>query len=478
MIGRIEEKKQLINSYNSNCSEFIAIYGRRRIGKTYLVKETFEHKLDFFYTGIYNVTKKVQLKEFQSTLNYLENKNTKVPKDWFDAFRNLKQYLSSLNKTTVTVFLDELPWMDNKKSEFVQALANFYNTWDNYENKVLLKLYVCGSAASWMINKIISDKGGLYGRLTNSIYLKPFSLNECEKYFHEVKNYNYSRKEILDIYMIVGGIPYYLNMFDSCVPISINVDNLFFKEEGILKKEYIFLFNSLFSSSINYKKVVETLSNKLYGLTREEIIDETKIEGGELTETLNNLINCDFIRINNSSYNKKKSALYQLSDLYTLFYLRFVQNKNVNDMNGWTNMLLSGEKNAWSGYAFEQVCFHHILEIKKKLGISGILSNVCSYYRKKEILEDGTVLNGIQIDLLIDRVDNIINICEIKYSNEPYHINKEYYEYLLDRMSIYKLKTKTKKTLKCTFITVEGFTNSEYNRAVDSVICLNDLYIE
>jgi len=362
--------------------------------------------------------------------------------------------------------------MDTKKSDFTQALANFWNTWDNYDNKVILKLIVCGSSASWMFKKLIGDKGGLYGRLTNSIYLKPFTLKECELYFNVLKRFNYSRQEILDIYMSVGGIPFYLNMFDNKIPVSKNIDLLFFKSDGVLRREYLFLFNSLFSTSNEYKRVLEALGSKLSGMTRNEIIECTQIEGGELSLILDNLINCDFIRSYNNLYNKKKGMIYQLIDLYSLFYIRFLNGENIDDENYWTERLLSGKKKAWSGYAFEQVCLHHVNQIKKSLGISGISTNVYSWFAPKS-----DTCSGAQIDLLIERSDNVFNICEIKYYNSLFIIDKDYYEHIKYRADLFKKLSKTNKAIKNTFITVYGLSDGVYNRVVDNQLILDDLFV-
>lgn len=467
IVGREKEKKELKSIIESNNNELVCVYGRRRIGKTYLIKEYFNNKFDFYYTGTMNVSNKIQLSLFQSELNEYSNNNGTVPKDWFKAFANLKKYLFSLNKKEVLIFIDELPWMDAKNSFFIQAFTNFWNTWDNHNDKeIILKCICCGSYASWMLNKFIGDKGGLYGRITRRIYLQPFTLLETEEYFHEILKVNYSKEEITNIYMIVGGIPYYLSMIDAHLPLSSNIDNLFFNKNGKLREEYSFLFRSLFTNSTMYQTIVEILSTKNYGLTREEIIKETKIDGGTLTRSLDNLIHCDFIRENHMYGNLKKSKIYMLSDFYCLFYLRFVKDNQVST-NFWTNILNTGKYNAWRGYAFEQVCFNHIEQIRNSLGISGIVTSVSSWRKSPFVDENGIEWKGGQIDLLIDRSDMIINVCEIKFSNDKYLIDKEYKDTILKRIELFKKTTKTKKTLKCTFITNNGLKENINNDIVD-----------
>ncbi len=475
LIGRKAEQKQVLECLESNKSELVSVYGRRRVGKTYLIKQTFNEEFDFWFTGIYEATRIQHLTQFQKAL--YEKNGLKIPKikDWFEAFDALKNYLLSLNKEKVVVFLDELPWMDTAKGNFLSAFSYFWNMWPS--NKTLLKLYVCGSATTWMINKFVGDKGGLYGRVTCSIYLAPFNLGETEEFLREIKQIELNRHQILEVYMILGGIPYYLDMLRKDLPLSKNIDNLFFKENANLKTEYEFLFRSLFKNSKSYKKVVETLSTKLKGLTREEIIEATKIkDGGTLSEILTNLCMCDFIREYNAIGKEQRNSLFQLTDLFSLFYLNFVEKGNSQDENYWSNIAFSGEKNAWAGYSFEQVCFHHIKQIKTKLSILGVLSNIYSWSSKAFVDSDGTKWAGGQIDLLIDRKDEVINICEIKYASDKYEITDAYEKKLRERASLFKKITNTKKALQHTFITTYGIKQNIHSGLVQSEITMDDLF--
>ena len=328
-----------------------------------------------------------------------------------------------------------------------------------------------------MINKFVGDKGGLYGRVTCSIYLAPFNLGETEEFLREIKQIELNRHQILEVYMILGGIPYYLDMLRKDLPLSKNIDNLFFKENANLKTEYEFLFRSLFKNSKSYKKVVETLSTKLKGLTREEIIEATKIkDGGMLSEILTNLCMCDFIRKYNAIGKEQRNSLFQLTDLFSLFYLNFVEKGNSQDENYWSNIAFSGEKNAWAGNSFEQVCFHHIKQIKTKLSILGVLSNIYSWSSKAFVDSDGTKWAGGQIDLLIDRKDEVINICEIKYASDKYEITDAYEKKLRERASLFKKITNTKKALQHTFITTYGIKQNIHSGLVQSEITMDDLF--
>ena len=475
LIGRKEEQKLINDCLESDKSELVSVYGRRRVGKTYLVKRCFDENFDFWFTGIYKASRVQQLGQFQNTLSEKTGKKTNKIKDWFQAFEELKKYLLSLGKKRVVVFLDEIPWMDTPKSGFLAAFSYFWNMWPS--DKVLLKMYVCGSATTWMIDKFVGDKGGIYGRVTCPIYLAPFNLGETEEYLEKVKQIELNRYQILELYMILGGIPYYLDMLRKDLPLAKNIDNLFFKENANLKTEYEFLFRSLFKESKPYRKVVEALSLKKKGLTREEIKQITNIsDGGTLTEILLNLNRCDFIREYKAIGKEQRESVFQLTDLFSLFYLTFVKDGCSQDVNFWTNSSFSGERNVWAGYSFEQVCFHHVRQIKSKLSILGILSNIYSWNAKGFVDSDGTKWNGGQIDMLIDRNDDVISICEIKYCNDEYVINDEYEEKLRKRASLFRKVTKTKKALQHVLITTYGVKKNKHSGILQSVVAMDDLF--
>lgn len=473
-IGRTEEIKLLEKYYYSDKSELVAVYGRRRVGKTYLICETIGERFDFEYTGKYKTSAKVQIREFQKEINRVSKNSDDDPKDWFEAFDRLKEYLLGLGKDRVVVFLDELPWMDTAKSNFLAALSSFWNGWRSKDT--LLKLYVCGSATTWMVDKFIGDKGGLYGRVSRPIYLAPFTLLETEQYLNNIKNMNYGRKMVLDTYMIFGGIPYYLDMLDNSMPLSQNVDSLFFATNAPLKTEFDFIFRSLFKESANYRRVIEFLSTKLSGLTREEISEGCKLTGGDLTKILNNLRSCDFIRAYLAPGKKERSKVYQLTDMFSLFHLRFVNKNFGQDEHYWTNTGKTGARSAWSGYAFEQVCLNHLGQIKSKLGISGILSNAYAWRRKGFVDPEGNTWRGGQIDLIIDRSDGVMNLCEMKYSQDEYSIDARYAEDIRNRISMFAFAEKVKKDLRCTFVTVYGVKQNKNSDIVADEIILDDLF--
>ena len=474
VIGREYEIGLLRKMYEQDEAQLIAVYGRRRVGKTYLVKRFFDDRFDFAFTGSYNTSTTVQLALFSQTLREYGAEVKPPVKTWFDAFGALRDHLMSCGKKRMVVFLDEIPWMDNAKSNFLPAFSFFWNTWGSTCEG--LKVVVCGSATTWMLDKFIGDKGGLYGRTNRSIYLAPFTLHETEL-FLQSRNIVWNRFQIAENYMIMGGIPYYLDMIDPSLPIDVNVNKLFFSPGAPLRMEYDFLFRTLFKEAQLYRGIVETLAKKAKGLTQKEIKEAMKLkDGGELSVVLNNLQKCDFIRKYSSFGKKEQGVMYQLTDLFILFHLHFVKNNNGQDENFWLTVA-SQAKKIWQGYAFEMLCLHHIPEIKKRLGISGVLTNACSWQTRPTTDKDGTKWDGAQIDLLLERADNTVNLCEMKFAGEEYVITRSYEELLRKRVEIFRHHTKCKAAMPITFITTYGLKNNmNANAYIPYQIVLDDLF--
>ena len=469
IIGREKEKAILQNCYTSDKAELITVYGRRRVGKTFLVKTFFKNQIDFYTTGIYEGTKKEQLAFFNRQI--CEYSGLPYPKvdNWFDAFDQLKHYISNLKKERVLIFIDELPWLDTQRSRFTKAFELFWNSWAADQPQI--KLVVCGSATTWMMSHLLGDKGGLHNRVTRRIKLSPFNLSEMQQYISS-QGIEWNYHQIAEAYMIMGGTPYYLQMLQKGMSLSQNIDYLFFSENAELQHEYGFLFRSLFKNSAIYRNIVELLSKRAKGMTRAEIQKAIKVTaGGQLTSVLEDLCNCDFVRKYSAFGKKERDVIYQLTDLFTLFHLRFVKNHNGGDEHLWSNLLDSPERRTWSGYSFEQLCLHHIPQIKNKLGISGIQSTVCSWS-----VQANEEHEGAQIDLLIDRRDQVINLCEMKYSIGQYEITKSYNTQLQERKELFRTISKTKKALHLTMVTTYGVKPNAYSGMIQNEVTLDDLF--
>lgn len=472
IIGREREQEALDLILNSSKPELVAVYGRRRVGKTFLIKQFFDSKFDFYLTGIYEGSKAEQLMFFNKQLCEYSSIPYPVANNWFDAFDQLKHYISNIPKTgPIVVFIDELPWLDTPRSRFVKAFELFWNSWGS--DRPNLKLIVCGSATTWMMSHLLGDKGGLHNRVTKRIKLSPFNLYETEA-FLKSRGIVWNRHQIAEAYMIFGGTPYYLEMLQKSYGLPQNVDSLFFSESAELKDEYNFLFRSLFKDSQIYKTTIEHLAKKSMGMTRKELMAGLKIdEGGNFTTVLDNLCNCDFIRRYSAFGKTERDVLYQLTDMFTLFYIHFVKGAVGRDEHLWSNLMDSPRKRSWSGYAFEQLCLNHIPQIKDALGISGIQSDVCSWLCVADKNH-----KGAQIDLVIDRRDQVVNLCEMKYASGEYEITGKYEREMQERRELFRSETATRKALHLTMVTTYGIKKNSYSDAIQSEVKLDDLFRE
>jgi predicted AAA+ superfamily ATPase len=470
LIGRKSEIEEFKDAYDSGRAEFIALYGRRRVGKTFLVKSLYEREFSFYYTGVANSNLKEQLAGFHEALReYGSQKSISdtAPVDWFEAFRELRKLLESSKLKRKIVFLDELPWMDTPRSNFVKALEHFWNSWASARNEIML--VVCGSAASWVINKLIRDRGGLHNRVTRRISLVPFSLAECEEYYAS-NQFVVSRSQILENYMIFGGIPFYLNLLRKKDSFTANIDRLCFTEDGAMREEFALLYSSLFKDSERHEKIVRALTQKSKGMTREEIVKTAGVpNGGTLTKDLSELELSGFVRAYKAFGKQIRGSLYQLVDPYTLFYLKFIEKSSADDEAHWAKFRESQAFRSWSGYAFEQICLAHTKHIKRALGISGVITSTSSWNSE-------TTDPGAQIDLVIDRRDGTISLCEMKYSETEYAIDKKTAANIKHKRQAFIEETKTRKAVQLVLVTPVGLKRNIYSDTVQFVLTAEKLF--
>ena len=469
LIGRKEEQKTLLSATQSEHSELIAVYGRRRVGKTYLIRETFGYKFTFQHTGLAKGKTKEQLFSFAISLRDAGYDDCPIPQSWLEAFSLLSNYLKDSTDEKKIIFLDELPWMDTPRSNFLSAFEHFWNGWASARKDIVL--IVCGSATSWIINKVINDHGGLHNRVTLRIALQPFTLGECEMFVHH-KGIEMNRHQIAECYMILGGIPFYWSLLEKGLSLPQNIDKMFFARNGKLANEFKQLYASLFKSPEQYIDVVTALGRKKIGMTREELLEIIDMRsGGTLTKVLDELEYCGFIRQYNGYGKKSKQTIYQLIDNYTLFYFKFIRQNQNNDEHFWSVSTDSATHRAWSGLAFERLCLAHIQQIKAGLGIAGVLSNVYSWRKDADENSDGA-----QIDLLIDRNDQVVNICEMKYSLSKFSIDAEYERNLRNKKSAFIEATKTHKAVHFTMVTTYGVRPNAHSGIIQSEITIEDLF--
>ena len=473
IIGREKEICKLQELYDSNSPELIALYGRRRVGKTYLVDNVFENKIFFRHAGlspVENNTMKDQLVHFHRSLKLSGWDKDDIPASWLEAFYMLEDLIDSQNdgngNARVVLFFDEIQWMDTPRAKFLTGFEAFWNGWACHKNNVMV--IVCGSSSSWILDKLINNHGGLYDRVTCEMKLQPFSLKECEQFF-ESQNVIMSRYDIVQAYMMVGGIPFYLRYFDKALSLAQNVDALFFLNNALLKDEFDRLFISLFVNPDEMQSIVRALFTKSRGMTRKEITEITGIaDSGDFSNKLKALISGGFIIKYASFGNGKREDYYKLTDPFCLFYLKFVKKgKKIN----WINIEDSNATTVWKGYAFENVCWNHIDQIKDALGIRGVVTEESLWSKRGDDSSDGT-----QIDLIIDRKDHVINMCEIKFYSDDFSVNKDYHMILERRKRLLKDIIPKKSVVHNTLITTYGLKRNEYYGDFVNIITLEALF--
>lgn len=460
LAGRTREIEKLSRLVQSPKSEFLAVYGRRRVGKTFLIREYFGNRFDFYATGLAKGNTRQQLTNFTIFLNNQFAGNHAVPGTWLEAFNLLIQLLerSRTNKKRV-IFIDEMPWFDTRKSDFMMGLEFFWNSWGSAQKNILL--IVCGSAASWMINNLIRNTGGLYNRVTERMKLEPFNLQETEAYFAR-RNIILDRYQIIQLYMVMGGVPYYLEQVEPGKSAMQNIEDLCFRDDGKLRSEFRYIFSSLFRNADKHEQVLKTIFEKGGSLTREELIKNTPLtSGGNLSRVLSELEESGFLSSFQRFGLKKTHLVYFISDFYTLFYFRFIEQAGKYEPNMWLSTTDSPVFRAWSGLSFEQVCFAHVPQIKKALGISGVASSTSTWR-----IQGSAEQKGSQIDLVIDRRDQVINLFEIKFSIDKFAITKDYDAALRHKTQAFREATGTRKAVFLTMITTHGLKDNEYRYSV------------
>lgn len=469
LIGRNIEQRELRKYIDSEHAEFIAVYGRRRVGKTFLIREMFCTEFAFEVSGTIGGRRNEQMFNFMQSLRLYGYEEPQQPTTWNEAFDSLQRLLQpKVESERCILFFDELPCFDTPRAGFIKAFDHFWNGWaSHYPN---IKLIVCGSATSWMVDNIIDNHGGLHNRITHELHISPFTLAETEQYC-TAYGFAWNRLSVLQTYMVLGGIPYYLSLLDNTQSPAQNIDRLLFREHGELYREYDRLFRSLFTSPDAYMTIIAALADNKQGMTREEIATKAKLaNNGHLTKLLANLVNCDFIRQFNTKEKKIKANahLYQLTDMFILFHHTFAK-RPTTDPHYWSNMLGTTMMNSWLGLAFERVCMLHIPQIKQALGISGIHTEYYSWRSKQSS-------PAAQIDIIIERADQMINLCEVKYSEYPYTINKNEEARMRTRMGVFCNETACRKGILPTFITTFGLNRNTHSGMIINEVTMDDLF--
>ena len=473
IIGRVEEVALLSKIITSEEAELIAIYGRRRVGKTFLIRNAFQKQLAFEFSGIHGASFDQQLENFSEALSKVSgNLPLAKPATWIQAFKTLTIYLTPiLKKQKKVVFFDEFPWINTPRSGFLQAFENFWNTWASLQKNLVV--VICGSSASWMIQRVINNRGGLHNRVTRKIRLLPFTVGETEL-FLKARKIRLDRYQVLQLYMVMGGIPHYLKEIEKGESATQAIDRICFTKDGLLHDEFKNLYHSLFDNAQSHMDVIRALSRKKTGLTRGEILENCKLSsGGGITQLLEELTESGIIKPYIPFDKTVKDSIYKLTDEYSHFYLKFIENSRSKGPGTWTTLSAGASWKSWSGFAFESICMKHTPLIKRALGIENVYSETSVWRNKTHAGEQGA-----QIDLLIDRQDRCINVCEMKFSVNDFEITKSYELELESKLAVFRERTKTRKTLFLTLVTTYGVRNAgNHTGLIQNEVTMDALFI-
>ena len=470
MIGRKKELERFKEAMESDQSEFIAVYGRRRVGKTFLIRQAFGNHFTFAHTGVARGSMSEQLANFHDSLSEYGYEDCPVPQTWLEAFRRLKKVISDSKDVRKVVFIDEMPWMDTPRSNFTAALEHFWNGWASARSDVVL--IVCGSATSWIIKKVIRNKGGLHNRVTGKIHLCQFSLQECEEYA-SARHLGMSRSQIAEAYMVLGGVPHYWSFLKKDSSLAQNLDRMFFSEDGELKDEFDELYASLFKRKAPYEAIVTALAGKRSGMTREEIVTSAKTaNNGRLTERLVELEQCGLIRSYHIVGACASAIVYQLIDCFTIFHFNFIKNNARHSESFWSSSLGSPMYHVWRGLSFERLCLLHVGRIKDAIGIGGVDAEVGCWRH----VADERYPHDAQIDLVIDRADNVIDICEMKCTDSPYRVTESDIAEMKRKCDAYRTVTRTRKSIHTLLVSANGTEPGMYRNEINCEVTLDALF--
>lgn len=469
LIARENECELLRRCMKSDQSEFITVCGRRRIGKTYLVECFFDRTYDFSYVGGHKLATKIQLRNFAKAIKkYGKLSKAPVFENWYDAFDALEEYLETIAEDRKkTIFIDEMPWIDTQKSDFVSALENFWNGWANRRSDIVF--IASGSATSWMADNIEDNQGGLHGRITARLYLQPFNLNETAE-FLEKRGFSWDNYQILQCYMLTGGVPYYLKKLNPKLSCGQNTDMLCFRETGELRTEFAELYSALFSNADKYIEIVRLLLNKDQGLTKKEINDVMKMNSDTIDKYLRNLKLCNFI--SEGIRFGSKVPVYRLVDFYTIFYFKFIEGQAIHDEDWWVHNMNGQSVLSWMGRTFEIICLQHYRQIIKSLGISGMAASIATWR-----YEGDQNNRGAQVDMTIERADRMIHLCEMKFYQDKFRLTDDYVERLRERRETFIETKRIKKAVVHTFVTTFGLANPTYSSLVHSEVTMDGLFL-
>jgi AAA+ ATPase superfamily predicted ATPase len=466
-IAREKEAHILDRLWDSTEAELVALYGRRRVGKTFLVRSILGQRIPFFeLTGVKDGSTRLQLDNFAKVLSRVFYPGISVapPKTWHQAFDMLVAAIDARppdEKTTI--FLDELPWLASPRSGLLQALDHAWNAELSRRPKV--RLIACGSAASWMMKNVINAKGGLYNRVTRRVHLRPFSMLEAAAYLKS-RGVRFTPMQMITTYLALGGVPYYLRLIEPELSAMQALHAVCLAPEAPLSDEFDRVFASLFEHDHEHQKIVKELAKHRYGVERKKLVKLLgKRSGGRLSNRMTELEASGFIRAFTPYGKDTRDTYYRLVDEFTLFCLRWMipvtRKGGGYTASGWQSQIRQPSWHSWAGYAFEGVCLKHADVLQDLLAFSEVPSQVGTWRHVPRGGRDG---NGAQIDLLYDRDDGVLSLCEVKYRDGEYALDRGAARSLMHKLDVFQRRMKPRKRISLSLITSGSFRPNAWSQ--------------
>lgn len=411
---------------------------------------------------MYGASLSQQLANFGTALNKAMQRDASPPASWVEAFEALSSWLGKQRKRPGkrVLFFDELPWLASRRSGFLSAFEHFWNSWASRRDDLVV--VVCGSAASWMLQHVLNQRGGLHNRVTRRLLLEPFSLYETQAFLRS-RGVDLGQYQCLELFMALGGVPYYLGHAEPGQSAAQIIERTCFAKDGALRDEFDRVFASLFEKSERHIQVCRTLAGRRGGLTRQEIIELAELStGGTATKILEELEQSGFLMVQPEYGHEKREARFRLADEYSLFFLTWVSKRKSGSRATWSSLRGTPAWRAWSGFSFESLCLKYVDSLKQGLGIGAVQTEESTWRYRPSSTDD----QGAQIDLVIDRKDASINLCEMKFSDSEFVIDKAYATKLRNKRATFAHVTKTRKSLFLTLVTTYGVRDNEHARAL------------
>ncbi len=472
LVARSAETDELKRCERSGKSELVCVYGRRRVGKTYLVEQTFSGSFAFRATGVEGGNMRQQLKSFNQRLQEHGDPQRTIPKNWFEAFSRLDIVLSREDAARSpygkkVVFLDEFPWFATARSEFLMAFGEFWNRRGTAGDDIMV--VICGSATSWIVGNVLENTGSLYNRVTSQVYLEPFCLGDAERFFVD-RGFGWTRSQIAESHMVFGGLPYFLELLDPNESLRANIERLCFAPHALLAHESSKLLEATLKKSPAYDRLLSYLAKHRCGVEKQACFEQTGLAKGTFARAVDDLLKCGYIREFKVPTKRGKPLFLQLVDPFLLFHYRFLSKKSGDRVGSWSDCIQDEARyKSWRGCSFEILCVLHEAQIKRALGISGVRTRCYPWTS-----DQGA--GGAQIDLVIERDDGIINICEMRCTDRPFSMDAATEASLLNKVDVFKRETGAKNPVKIVVVSASGIAGVAHTEYISRTITLDDLF--